>query len=72
MMTDIFGLELVRHLKNKCLSSSIPIILLTANSNLNGRDIRGVDTVFYKPFNADSFLENIKSLIGVSGKNLIS
>ncbi|MGD1919025.1 MAG: response regulator [Pleurocapsa sp.] len=71
MMPDISGLEMVWHLKNKYRSSSIPIILLTANSNLNIKDVRGVDAVCHKPFDVNNFLNKIKSLIDVSKKNLI-
>lgn len=65
MMPDISGLEVVRHLKDRCHQSRIPIILLTANSQIRHHNVRDVDVVCHKPFNLDNILEKIHSLVAL-------
>ncbi|MEL6931407.1 MAG: response regulator [Cyanobacteria bacterium J06600_6] len=63
MMPDISGLEVIRYLENKCDSANIPIILLTANSNLRLEDVSGATQLCYKPFNFECFLDKIQSTL---------
>ena len=72
MMPDISGLEVIQSLKSKCHLSSIPIILLTANSSLKPTDVKDVDAVCYKPFDLNNILEKIKLLMTTNGSQLIS
>ena len=65
MMPDISGLEFVRQLKDKCDISRIPIILLTANSNISYKDVKDIDAVCYKPFDIYKILDKICSLLAV-------
>ena len=65
MMPDISGLEVVQRLKKKCHLSNIPIILLTANSNLRHEDVREVDALCYNPFDVNSLLEKVKLLLSL-------
>ena len=63
MMPDMSGLEIIQHLKNKCYSVNIPILLLTANSEFKDAESQNVDALCYKPFNFDCILEQINSLL---------
>ena len=72
MMPGISGLEVIQRLKSKCHLSSIPIILLTANSSLKSTDIEDVDAVCLKPFDLNHILQKIKTLIMVESSNLVS
>lgn len=63
MMPDISGLEVVRRLKNNCRWSSIPILLLTANANLDNKDVQDVNALCYKPYDINDLLLKIKSLL---------
>ena len=63
MMPDISGLEFIRQLKDRYDISHIPIILLTANSNICHKDVKDVDAVCYKPFDISYILEKIRSLL---------
>ena len=65
MMPDISGLEVIQHLKDKYCTSNIPIILLTANSNIQHQDVKYADAVCYKPFDIYTILRKIKSLLAV-------
>ena len=65
MMPDISGLEFVRQLKDRCDISRIPIILLTANSNIFHEDVKDIDAVCYKPFDIYKILKTICLLLAV-------
>ena len=71
MMPDMSGLEVIEHLKNKCQILNIPIMLLTANSDVRQEDIHDIDALCYKPFDIDSILETISSLFSSSSSELI-
>ena len=62
MMPDMSGLEIIKHLKDRCYSANIPILLLTANCEFKHAD-RNIDALCYKPFSFDSILEQISSLL---------
>ena len=63
MMPDMSGLEIIRHLRNKCCSAYIPILLLTANSEFKYTEPQSIDALCYKPFSLDGILEKIRSLL---------
>lgn len=63
MMPDISGLEVIQRLRGKCHISNIPIILLTANADLEQKDVENIDALCYKPFNIDYILKQIRSIL---------
>ena len=63
MMPDMSGLEIIQHLKNKCYSANIPVLLLTANSEFRHAESQNIDALCYKPFTLDSILEKIRLLL---------
>ena len=66
MMPDISGLEVVRHLKSQRHVCDIPIILLTANANFQPKEVRDLEAICYKPFNLDSILKEIESILALN------
>lgn len=72
MMPDMCGLEVVHRLKQEDNLPNIPILLLTANSHLRPIDIKDVNAVCYKPFDVNSILQQIKSLLTVDQDSTIA
>lgn len=66
VMPKMNGIELCKHIKNEVKFSHIPIILLTAKQNTEDKIIgfeAGADVYITKPFELDSLVANIKSLV---------
>lgn len=63
MMPEISGLEIIKYIKSRRLGSNIPIVLLTANTNLEYEHTQQVDALCYKPFHVENLLNEIKYLL---------
>ncbi|WP_294546522.1 ATP-binding protein [uncultured Bacteroides sp.] len=66
MMPEMDGLELCHQVKNNINISHIPVILLTANDNIENEKKgykEGADTYISKPFHWDILLSRIRNLI---------
>lgn len=66
MMPEMNGIELCRRIKNNIDISHIPVILLTANDNIENEKRgykEGVDAYIGKPFHWDILLSRIQNLI---------
>ncbi len=66
MMPNMDGIELCKHLKSDIESSHIPIIILTAKSEMEDRIVGidlGVEAYITKPFNMSLLRSQIKSLL---------
>jgi len=66
MLTGIDGFEVLQHIKDDDMTAHIPVILLTARSDLESR-LQGLnlnaDEYLSKPFNQDELLSRIQSLL---------
>lgn len=66
MMPKVNGFELCHRIKNNIKISHIPVILLTASSNIENEKtgyLEGADAYISKPFNWDILLTRIQNLI---------
>jgi signal transduction histidine kinase/ligand-binding sensor domain-containing protein/DNA-binding response OmpR family regulator len=66
VMPEMDGIELTQFMKKEVKFSHIPIILLTAKQNTSDKVIgfeAGADVYITKPFEMESLLANIKSLV---------
>jgi YesN/AraC family two-component response regulator len=71
MMPDIDGISLCTQLKNNELTSHVPVILLTAKSNVESRIEglkSGADDYIIKPFSMDELNVRISNLIALREK----
>lgn len=65
IMPEMDGLEFTRHFKSLNSSQSIPVIILTADTNEKNRSNAaqaGADLLLYKPFNYDALITHIANL----------
>lgn len=72
MLPDSSGIDLVRSLKNKKDTKSIPIIMLTAKSDENHKIAglnAGADDYVTKPFSPKELIARIKAVLRRSGFN---
>ena len=62
MMPEMNGYEIIDYLRNHQSLSSIPIILMTANSNVSRQEAKnaGANGIVYKPFNLEQFIRKVK------------
>lgn len=66
MMPEMDGIELCHHIKNNISTSHIPVILLTANDNIENEKRgykEGADAYIAKPFHWDILLSRIQNLM---------
>lgn len=66
MMPGIDGIELCHRIKNNINTSHIPVILLTANSNIENEERgyrEGADAYISKPFHWDILLARVENLM---------
>ena len=62
MMPDMSGIEFMNCLKKDGLLN-IPVLLLTANLNVNRNNARDADSVCYKPIDVASLIEEVGTLL---------
>ena len=65
-LPDVSGLELLKKLKEKEDTKQIPVIMISAKSELDLIDTAfeyGVEDYFTKPFDSQALLEKIKELL---------
>ena len=63
MMPDMTGFEVMKQIKTHQDLSHIPVIICTANTLVQKKNIQEVVSVFYKPIDIDSILTQVNSLI---------
>lgn len=62
LMSGIDGRDLTKKIKNNNKTSRIPIILMTANNNIEDiAEKAGADDFLRKPFNIDELVNKVKS-----------
>lgn len=62
MMPDMSGIEFMKCLKSNGMSD-IPVLLLTANVNVNREDAKDANCVCYKPIDIDDLTKEIGTLL---------
>ena len=62
MMPDMSGIEFMKCLKQEGLLNT-PILLLTANLNVNREDAKDADSICFKPIDVNSLIEEAGSLL---------
>lgn len=62
MMPDMSGIEFMRCLKNNGWSD-IPVLLLTANVNIDRQAAKDADRICYKPINVNNLTEEAGKLL---------
>jgi DNA-binding response OmpR family regulator len=64
-MPNVDGFEMIRMLRFEPTTAKIPIVIFTAHGSVS-RDVvkkAGASEIFYKPFDFDELVKNVKSLI---------
>ena len=62
MMPEMSGIEFMKCLKNDGLSD-IPVLLLTANTNIKHEDVKSADCICYKPIDVTGLVEEAGRLL---------
>ena len=62
MMPDMSGIEFMNCLKQDGLLNT-PVLLLTANLNVDREDAKDADSICYKPIDVNSLVEQVESLL---------
>jgi len=62
MMPDMSGIEFMECLKNEDLLD-IPILLLTANLDVNREEAKDADIICYKPIDITNLVEEVRTLL---------
>ena len=68
MMPEMSGVEFMKCLKDDGLSD-IPVLLLTANTNIRHEDVKSADCICYKPINVTSLVEEAGRLLLLNDRN---
>jgi len=68
MMPDMSGIEFIKCLKQDGLLD-VPILLLTANLNVNLEEAEDADSICYKPIDINSLVEEVGSLLSQSDRS---
>lgn len=62
MMPDMSGIEFMKRLKDNGLSH-IPVLLLTANIDVDLEDAKDADSICYKPIDINNLVEEARKLL---------
>jgi DNA-binding response OmpR family regulator len=64
-MPNVNGGQMIRMLRAEPNTAKIPIVVFTAHNSVSPQAVReaGADKVFYKPFDFDELVENVRNLI---------
>ena len=68
MMPEMSGIEFMKCLKDNGLSD-IPVLLLTANTNIRHEDVKSADCVCYKPIDVTGLVEEAGRLLLLGDRN---
>jgi len=62
MMPDMSGIEFMKYLKSNGMSD-IPVLLLTANVNVDREDAKDANSICYKPIDVDHLTKEVGTLL---------
>ena len=68
VMPEMGGFEFIQHIRNGNVTSSIPIIVLTADTNAENHakaSSAGANLILNKPFDEDFLIHSIRKLLAV-------
>jgi DNA-binding response OmpR family regulator len=66
IMPDMNGFEIIRYIRSGSSMNSIPIIILTADANIENEEkarTAGADLLLHKPFDEQDLITSIKNLL---------